>query len=422
MINTRHPKLLATLGPGLLLAATGVGAGDLATAGFAGSKLGMAVLWAVVVGAFLKFVLNEGLTRWQLTTGQTLLEGAVLRLGAPVKWIFLPYFLVWSFFVSAALMSACGMATDALLPNIFNNPSRGKMVFGIVLSLAGIVLVRKGGFKLFEKMMSVCIVVMFITVIATAIMLRPDLSQFFEGLLLPRIPDPEGNGDGLNWTVALMGGVGGTVTVLCYGYWIREKGRDSIDDLKTCRIDLAVGYAATALFGLAMIVIASSIEVEGKGAKLIIQLANALEKPLGPAFRWAFLVGAWGALFSSLLGVWQAVPYIFADYVRICRRQRHGNEAAPAQVDTNSFAYRVFLFAIAIVPMIVLVMSDNFAWRQKAYAIMGAWFMPLLATVLLIMNGKSAWVGDQHRNRFWTVVILLSTLGFFVWIAWGKIA
>ena len=47
--------------PGILVAATGVGAGDLATAGFAGAKFGVGVAWAVVFGAVLKWVLNEGL-------------------------------------------------------------------------------------------------------------------------------------------------------------------------------------------------------------------------------------------------------------------------------------------------------------------------------------------------------------------------
>ena len=147
-------RLLAVIGPGLLVAATGVGAGDLATAGFAGSELGMAVLWAVVVGAFLKFVLNEGLARWQLATGQTLLEGAVLRLGKAVRWVFLPYLLLWTFFVGSALMSACGVATHAMFP-VFDDANQGKLVFGIISSVAGVALVRAGGFKLFEKVMKI---------------------------------------------------------------------------------------------------------------------------------------------------------------------------------------------------------------------------------------------------------------------------
>ena len=41
-------SLRSAIGPGILVAATGGGAGDLATGAFAGAKLGVAVLWAVV--------------------------------------------------------------------------------------------------------------------------------------------------------------------------------------------------------------------------------------------------------------------------------------------------------------------------------------------------------------------------------------
>ena len=50
--SSRWPGFLIVIGPGLLVAATGVGAGDLATASFTGSQLGTAVLWAVLVGGF----------------------------------------------------------------------------------------------------------------------------------------------------------------------------------------------------------------------------------------------------------------------------------------------------------------------------------------------------------------------------------
>ena len=101
--------MLAVLGPGILVAATGVGAGDLATAAFTGSVLGLAILWAVIVGAFLKFVLNEGLARWQLATSTTLLEGCADRFGRPIIWLFLCYLVAWSFLVAAALMGAVGV-------------------------------------------------------------------------------------------------------------------------------------------------------------------------------------------------------------------------------------------------------------------------------------------------------------------------
>ena len=63
MSGAKRTGLLVVTGPGLLAAATGVGAGDLATGAFTGNLLGVAVLWAVAVGALVKFVLNEGLAR-----------------------------------------------------------------------------------------------------------------------------------------------------------------------------------------------------------------------------------------------------------------------------------------------------------------------------------------------------------------------
>ena len=35
----------------------------------------------------------------------------------------------------------------------------------------------------------------------------------------------------------------------------------------------------------------------------------------GPIGKWTFLVGFWGAVATSMLGVWQGVPYLFADFV-----------------------------------------------------------------------------------------------------------
>src|SRR5690606_42067527 len=89
--SPRKRPFLAIIGPGLLLAATGVGSGDLATASIVGGMLGGAVLWAVPVGALLKFVVTGGVARWQVASGDTLIEGAVRRYGCVVERLFVPY-------------------------------------------------------------------------------------------------------------------------------------------------------------------------------------------------------------------------------------------------------------------------------------------------------------------------------------------
>jgi Mn2+/Fe2+ NRAMP family transporter len=413
---------LQLIGPGILVAATGVGAGDLATASLTGANLGLTVLWAVVVGAFLKFVLNEGLTRWQLATGSTLVEGCVERLGRSVQWLFLAYLVVWSFLVGAALSSAIGVTSHAILPLAGTGSEAAridKIVYGIVHSALAVMLVRLGGYRLFEKVMSACIGMMFVVVVLTAAALRPPIGEFLRGLLIPTIPS-----GGVLWTVALLGGVGGTVTVLCYGYWIREEGRQGIDELATCRVDLAVGYVMTAIFGLAMVAIGNSLgAIEGGGATLVVQIAERLETAFGragPLVKWAFLAGAWGAVFSSLLGVWQSVPYLFADLWQLIRANRgHGNRQR-SPVDTNSLAYRGYLYGIAVLPILGLV-AVNFQLIQKAYAVVGALFIPMLAGVLLYLNGRSRWVGEKHKNSPAASAVLIGALLLFLLIGASEV-
>lgn len=407
--KTAKPGLFALIGPGLLVAATGVGAGDLATASFVGSRLGTAILWAVVVGAFFKFVLTEGLARWQLATGTTFIEGVSQRFGPVVGWLFLPYLILWSFFVGSALMSACGVTLHALIP-VFSDAADAKIVFGLLSSMVGLGLVLAGGYRLFERIMGIFAALMFTTVVVTALILWPGTAEVLRGLVIPTVPDA--GGSGAIWTVALVGGVGGTVTILCYGYWIREEGRDGLDHLPICRIDLGLGYLMTAIFGISMVIVGSTVEIEGRGAGLLVTLADRLEGPLGPIGRWVFLIGAFGAVFSSLLGVWQSVPYLFADLWALFFAR--GPASPDRAVDTRARPYRLYLFAIAGIPAVGLWMS--FREVQKLYAVIGSAFIPLLAVALLILNGRRAWVGEQV-NRPATIASLAATLLFFAAVA-----
>lgn len=410
-------NLLTIIGPGLIVAATGVGAGDLATGAFTGSKLGVAVLWAVVLGATLKYAVNEGLARWQLMTGTTLLEGVARRFGRWALGLFLAYLVFWTFFVASALMSASGVAMNAVLP-LGDSPelvARGKITYGIAHSALAIVLLRFGGYKWFERIMAACVGVMFVVVVGAAIAIAPDWQAVMQGLVWPTIPHADG--EGLSWTVALMGGIGGTVTVLSYGYWIREEGRSGADEIRVCRIDLAVGYAMTALFGLGMVIIGSQLlDLQGdpnKGTTFVLGLAKQLEQRLGaigPLVRWGFVAGAWAAIFSSVLGVWQSVPFLFADSWRLL--WEHGvraDEQPQVTIDESSRPYVIYQLALATIPAISLIF--NFVQMQKLYAIVGAFFIPILAAVLLVLNRRTEL--GPHRNSWRSLLVLGGALVFF---------
>jgi Mn2+/Fe2+ NRAMP family transporter len=415
MTSPSRRSFLAIIGPGMIVAATGVGAGDLATGAFAGSILGVAVLWAVVLGAIFKFTVNEGLARWQLATGKTLLEGVASHLGRWAIWVFLAYLIFWSFFVASALMNACGAAMHALAP-LNSSAANDKIVYGLAQSVASVILIQLGGFRWFERVMSGLVAVMFVVVVASAIAIGPDWPNVVQGLTIPRIP--HAGGEGVSWTLALIGGIGGTVTVLSYGYWIREEGRQGPEEIRTCRIDLAAGYAMTAAFGLGMVIIGSTfLQLEGdsnKGTAFVIDLGKQLEGRLGwlgPAARWGFVVGAWCAVFSSMLGVWQSVPFLFADCWRLVGFGGKGpSDAAAGAADTRSPPYLAYQVALALIPAISLWKS--FIQMQKLYSIVGAFFIPVLAVVLVYLNGRRDLVGKSRSGWIIQGVLVLAIVLF----------
>jgi Mn2+/Fe2+ NRAMP family transporter len=335
--------------------------------------------------------------------------------------VFLIYLLVWTVFTAGAMVTACGVAGTGLFP-LTSDLRTSKIAWGIIHSIVGAVLVWRGGFKLFERLMSACIAVMFFAVILTAILVGPDWGGVATGLLVPQIP-PSGTG----YTLGVLGGVGGTLTLLSYGYWIREKGRKGQAGARACRIDLGVGYTMTALFGIAIIIIGSRVDLT-RGPTLALELAGQqgtsmralarapqLGNSLGSFGKWLFLIGFWGAVFSSLLGVWQSVPYLFADFVYLSRR----GDIATVDLSTT-LPYRVYLTLIAVGSLPLLWLSVERA--QLSYAVLGSFFMPLLALTLLLMNNRTSWVGKAFRNGWVTNMALGVTLLFFAAVAIRTVA
>ena len=389
---------LRRIGPGLVVAATGLGAGDLIAASVAGARYDYALLWAALLGAVLKFSLNEGLARWQLATGCSPLHAWRQRLHPLLSWYFLAYLLVWTAVVAAALMAACGLATHALFPGV------SVVQAAAAHSLLAFLLVWTGRYRRFEHIMKFFIGVMFAVVLVCAWQVFPGWNSLLSGLLWPRIPS------GSSWfLLGVVGGVGGSVTLLSYGYWIRERGWRQPAHIAQVRLDLLVAYSVTALFAIAVMLISAGVRPEVvQGNNMVLSVARHLGQSVGEAGQLLFLVGFWAAVFSSMLGVWQSVPYLFCDFVR------SGDPSATdgnARIETTSPLYRAYLAAMAFLPLMLVVLGKP-VWLVILYAVVGAMFMPLLAALLLYMNNRRDWMGRFVNGR-WANVGLFAALGLF---------
>jgi len=146
-------------------------------------------------------------------------------------------------------------------------------------------------------------------------------------------------------------------------------------------------------------------------AQAVPRMAEMLGRILGPFGTIAYSVGFWAAVFASLLGVWQSVPYLYADLYSIAKKLPAAARAEATKV--TSVPYRLALLFITIVPL-------PFAFMRRplfiivTYTIVGSLFVPFLAATLLYMNNRVAWTSDVPRNHWATNVVLLVILALFV--------
>jgi Mn2+/Fe2+ NRAMP family transporter len=389
-------RLHKVIGPGIIVAATGVGAGDLIAAAVSGATYGYALLWAAILGALLKYVLNEGVSRYQLISGQSLLHGWQQRLHPFVSWYFIIYLFLWSFIVAGALMAACGLAAHAMIPEL------NVIEWGMIHSVLALVIVFVGKFKFVEKLMRFFIAMMFVVTILCAILLQPDIIKILKSMFIPTIPEHS-----VKFILGVIGGVGGSVTLLSYGYWIKEKKWSGKKFLKRSRTDLGIAYILTAIFGVSIMIIAAGVKPEiMNGSKMVVGLADKLETVLGEWGKWIFLLGFWGAVFSSMVGVWQGIPYLFADFNS---QKKSANMIAIEKVENKS--YNIFLLYLALPPMVLLFLSKP-VWLIILYALSASFFMPFLAITLLFLNNKFKYLKKETNGKITNALLVLSLLVF----------
>ncbi|OUE28065.1 Divalent metal cation transporter MntH [Clavibacter michiganensis] len=389
------------VGPGLVVAATGIGAGDLVATLVAGSRFGYALLWAAVLGVVIKIFLVEGAGRFSLATGRTIFEGW-RSVGRWTTWYFGPYILIWGLVYGAAAMSSSALPLAALFPGV------DLKVFAIACGLGGAVVVWFGRYSAFEKIIAVFVGLMFVTVVGAAIVTLPNVPALLTGLV-PTIPE-----GGLVVALSIAGGVGGTITLAAYGYWLREKGWVAPGWMRVMRIDNSVAYVMSGVFVLSMLVVGAELLhsadialADGEGG--LVQLADVLGERYGAFMTWFFLLGFFATSFSSILGVWNGVSLMFADFLGTIR----GLDADDPRRRLGGSYYRGFILWLTI-PPIGLLFLDQPIGLIIAYGVLGALFMPFLAITLLVLLNTDRTPRAWRNRPLSNTVMGLSALLFVV--------
>lgn len=397
-------KGLRVIGPGLIMAATGVGAGDMVSSLAAGANFGLTLMWAILIGAIFKYALTEGVGRWYLATSQTPVKG-IHSLGRVATGYFGIYLVVFAFVYGAAVTAATGLALNAMVPALSITQ------WAIIAGVVGFAILMVGRYEVFEKVMEALVLLMFVTVVGAAILTAPNLASLGGGLTF-HVP-----GGSLLYVLGLIGGVGGTITLTSYAYWLRDKGWRGHAWTRFMHLDLIVAYVMTPIFMVSMLIVGAQFlfgtDRSISGEEGLVALAEPFGAQFGEAARWLFLLGFFSATFTSLLGGFNGESYLFADLVRVVR----GIPDAEAEEHTSqrNWVFRLFLVWATFPPMVLHLLGQP-VLLVIVYSAFGALFMPFLAFILLtLLNSKR--VQREYRNGILANVVLGLSFALFLGLA-----
>ncbi len=374
---------LAAVGPGLFLIGYNIGTGSVTTMAKSGAQYGMSLFWALVLSCVFTFILMVAYGKLTLVTGRT----ALFNIKAEFKqgWLLALYILAALVIGELlALIGVMGIVADLLQEGI-------RMITGgttvstfwiiLVLSVFLYVLLWLGGYKQFEKVLTVFVVLMGVSFIVVFFMLKPDFTEIVKGMV-PTVPDEPG---ALGLIAAMAGTTCSAAVFIMRSVVVAEKGW-GVNDLKTEKKDAFVSaFVMLLLSGIIMAVSAGTLHVMGLRLNNTVEMISLFEPLGGKLAALILIVGITGAGLSTVFPIVLIAPWLISDYT-----------GKPRNLKTPMYRWMILgglLFAFGSVflkqqPPALMIFSQAFQ----------ACILPAVAIPALILLNRKKLLGNHRAN------------------------
>lgn len=335
MRKALRPGLLASLGPGLLWAATAIGVSHLVQSTRAGALGGLSLAGVVLAALVLKYPFFEFGPRFAAATGRSLVEGYA-SVGRWALWTYLGITVATAAIVQAAIL----LFTAAVLADATGLRWPLPAVAGIVYAgCAALVLV--GRFATLDRVVKAIIVVLALSTLLAAGLATPALDVSSLGLL-PR--DAAGDAVPLAFVLALAGWMPSAIDISVWSsLWTlakdRELGRRAA--FRDVMLDFRIGYVGTGVIAFAFLLLGtvtmfqSGAAFSASGVAFAAEVVNLFAASIGewtvPVIRAAVI----STMFSTSLAVVDGFPRAIDRTVAVLRGAGAGDgpvESRPVYV------------------------------------------------------------------------------------------
>ena len=170
-------QYLKSMGPGIIVALTWLGTGDLVDSAIAGGSYGYSLMWAIIVALFVRFVFVSILAKYQLCNPH---QETVIS-GLKKVHFLLPYFIIitalfFGHFYMSYMIKGIGETSVKLLGF---GESWIWSIFWIVMAT---LFILKGAYKKIEIIFFFFLIILSISLISVAIWTGPNTKAAINGI------------------------------------------------------------------------------------------------------------------------------------------------------------------------------------------------------------------------------------------------
>lgn len=409
-------EYVRSMGPGIIVVLTWLGAGDIVQSAAAGGSYGYALMWAFALCLVMRFLFVSIIAKYQLCNqhGESVLAG-LIRLHP----LFAPFIFVCSVLAGHAFGVVLLIGTADATVRLTSLGSIKS--WAVVLSLLAFIVVFRPIYRSIEKIFFGLLGLLTLSLVGLAGWAGPDLPGIVKGVFGFAVPKTVGRFDAIWIMVALVGAVGGGLANLMYPYFIKEKGWLTPAHLRVQRYDLILGVFVLCFLDLSVWVVGAEI-LKPKNINIVDleSLARLLGEAFGQLGTFLFYLGIFAALYSSIIGNGVAYSYLASD---AWRHWRPATVASNGRQSGKHRGYRWIAAWVILSPLFwILLGESDFVGLTLTVNALQVIILPILIIGMWLITAKTKYIGTQYRNRWWenfimAFVLMLSCIGVYFSVA-----
>jgi Mn2+/Fe2+ NRAMP family transporter len=409
-------QYVRSMGPGIVIVLTWLGAGDLVDAAVAGGNYGYALMWAMMLALCVRFIFVSILGKYQLCNqhGESVMTG-FNRIHPYLPIFFGVVAFIMGHFYGAYMIKGAGEAFSKVVG--FGQP----WAWSVFWVCFGAILTFKGIFRKVEIVFFFFLALLSISLIGVAAWSGPDPVQAAKGVFLFSMPEDTGSFGVILVVTSLIGAVGGTITNLFYPYFIDKKNWKGPKFRKLQLYDLAFGVCILIVLDLAIWTVGAEIlHPSGQTINNIDDLAGLLNKALGKWGGSIFYLGVFGAVITSAIGNALGFGYMVGD-VSNQRKKAKGTFDSSIPVEKTQI-YKIVVVWTMFSPLIwTLPGTPGFVALTIVVNAASVILLPVLSGSIWYITSKKNFIGPDYKNKWWEHVVMAFLFVLAIWAAYQAI-